>query len=153
MHFSDLVIATAAVRDEGTTPSYVPLTYPAVADVELATAMLAAARAANQVAHAGIVRSHDALYTDLHAARMPRREELELALQVWNRARVLCNDMETSTIFVICALRGLRGGSVLTVVNEPGEEAIDPARVAALDLTPMFRVALSAVQQLAPLKV
>jgi uridine phosphorylase len=60
--------------------------------------------------------------------------------------------METSTIFVICALRRLRGGSVLSVVNEPGEEAIDPARVAALDLTPMFRVALSAVQQLAPLR-
>ena len=54
--------------------------------------------------------------------------------------------------FVICALRNLRGGSVLTVVNEPGEEAIDPARVAALDLTPMFRVALGAARQLAPLK-
>jgi uridine phosphorylase len=153
VHFSDLVIATAAVRDEGTTPSYVPLSYPAVADVELATAMVVAARAAKQAAHAGIVRSHDALYADLHAARMPRREELELALQVWSRANVLCNDMETSTIFIICAMRGLRGGSVLTVVNEPGEEAIDPARVAALDLTPMFRVALSAVQQLEPLKV
>ena len=152
VHFSDLVIATAAVRDEGTTPSYVPLSYPAVADVQLATAMVTAARAANQTAHAGIVRSHDALYTDLHAARMPRREELELALQVWSRAQVLCNDMESSTIFIICALRGLRGGSVLTVVNEPGEEAIDPARVAALDLTPMFRVALTAAQQLEPLK-
>jgi uridine phosphorylase len=152
VHFSDLVIATAAVRDEGTTPSYVPLSYPAVADVELATAMLAAARAMKQTAHAGIVRSHDALYTDLHAARMPRREDLELALKVWSRAHVLCNDMETSTIFVICALRGLMGGSLLTVVNEPGEEEIDPARVAALDLTPMFRVALSAVEQLAPLK-
>jgi uridine phosphorylase len=81
---------------------------------------------------------------------MPRREELELALQVWSRSHVLANDMETSTIFVICALRKLRGGSVLTVVNEPGEETIDPARVAALDLTPMFRVALSAAQQLAP---
>jgi uridine phosphorylase len=153
VHFSDLVIATAAVRDEGTTPGYVPLSYPAVADFELATAMVAAARTANQTVHTGIVRSHDALYTDLHAASMPRREELGLALQVWSRAHVLCNDMETSTIFVICALRNLRGGSVLTVVNEPGEEAIDPARVAALDLTPMFRVALNAVRQLEPLKV
>jgi uridine phosphorylase len=150
--FGDLVIATAAVRDEGTTPSYVPMSYPAVADFELVSAMVAAAHAANQRAHAGIVRSHDALYTDLHAARMPRREELEHALEVWHRARVLCNDMETSTIFVICALRNLRGGSVLTVVNEPGEEAIDPARVAALDLTPMFQVALGAVRQLAPLR-
>jgi len=150
--FGDLVIATAAVRDEGTTPGYVPMSYPAVADFELVSAMVAVARAANQRAHAGIVRSHDALYTDLHAARMPRREELEHALEVWHRARVLCNDMETSTIFVVCALRNLRGGSVLTVVNEPGEEAIDPARVAALDLTPMFQVALGAVRQLAPLR-
>ncbi len=152
VRFSDLVIATAAVRDEGTTPGYAPISYPAVADFELVSAMIDAARAANQRAHAGIVRSHDSLYTDLHAARMPRREELEHALQVWHRAQVLCNDMETSTIFVICALRSLRGGSVLTVVNEPGEEGIDPARVAALDLSPMFRVALGAVRELAPLK-
>jgi uridine phosphorylase len=150
--FIRVVIATAAVRDEGTTPGYAPLSYPAVADFELVSAMIAAARAANQRAHAGIVRSHDSLYADLHAARMPRREELEQALNVWHRAQVLCNDMETSTIFVICALRSLRGGSVLTVVNEPGEEGIDPARVAALDLSPMFRVALGAVRELAPLK-
>jgi uridine phosphorylase len=152
VRFSDLVIATAAVRDEGTTPGYVPLSYPAVADFELVSAMVAAARTAGQRAHAGIVRSHDSLYADLQAARMPRREELEHALQVWQRAQVLCNDMETSTIFTICALRKLRGGSVLTVVNEPGEDGIDPARVAALDLTPMFRVALGAIRQLAPLK-
>ena len=152
VHFADLVIATGAVRDEGTTPSYVPISYPAVAHVELVSAMVTAARAAKQPAHTGIVRSHDALYPDLHAPQMPRREELEGALEIWRRARVLCNDMETSTIFVICALRNLRGGSVLTVVNEPGEESIDPARVAALDLTPMFRVALAAAQQLAPLK-
>ena len=152
VHFSDLVIATAAVRDEGTTPSYVPMSYPAVADFELVGAMLAAARAANRPAHAGIVRSHDALYADLHAGRMPRREELEDALKVWHRARVLCNDMESSTIFVICSIMGLRGASVLTVVNEPGEEEIDPKRVANLDLTPMFRVALDATRALAPVK-
>jgi uridine phosphorylase len=98
------------------------------------------------------VRSHDSLYTDLHASLMPRRVELAEALQVWHRSRVLCNDMETSAIFIICALRGLRGGSILTVVNEPGETDIDPKRVAALDLAPMFRVALAAVQSLAAVK-
>src|SRR5437899_8606146 len=72
VHFSDLVVATAAVRDEGTTPSYVPISYPAVADFELVGAMLAAARAANQPAHAGIVRSHDALYPDLHRSEERR---------------------------------------------------------------------------------
>src|SRR5437773_11056378 len=150
VRFGDLVVATAAVRDEGTTPGYAPLAYPAVADFELAQAMLGAARRMNHRVHAGIVRSHDSLYTDLHAPAMPRREELEQALRVWQRAQVLCNDMESSTIFVLCALRQLRGGSVLTVVNEPGEENIDPKRVAALDLTPMFQVDLAAIGQLAP---
>ena len=150
--FGDLVIASAAVRDEGTTPGYVPLAYPAVADFDLVRAMLDSSRSLNARAHTGIVRSHDSLYTDLHADRMPRREELAQALEVWQRSQVLCNDMESSTIFVICALRNLRGGSVLTVVNEPGEANIDPARVAALDLTPMFLVALGAIRQLEPIK-
>ena len=150
--FGDLEVATAAVRDEGTTPPYVPLAYPAVADFELVQGMMAAGRRNNFRIHAGIVRSHDSLYSDLHADEMPRRESLHDALQVWHRARVLCNDMESSTIFVLANLRGLRGGSVLTVVNEPGEEDIDPNRVADLDLTPMFRVALDAVRALAPVK-
>ena len=38
----------------------------------------------------------------------------------------------------------LRAGSILMVVNEPGEESIDPQRVAGLDLTPMFQVAIEA---------
>ncbi|MDQ6885568.1 MAG: nucleoside phosphorylase [Candidatus Dormibacteraeota bacterium] len=143
--FGDLVIATAAVRDEGTTPSYVPLGYPAVADHGLVQGMLAAAHARQVRVHTGIVRSHDALYPDLHAAEMPRREELEQAIRVWQRARVLCNDMESSTIFTLCSLRGWRGGSLLTVVNEPGEPDIEPSRVAALDLTPMFEVAIAAL--------
>jgi uridine phosphorylase len=150
--FGDLVVATAAVRDEGTTPGYVPLGYPAVADFELAQAMVDAGRTLNQRVHAGIVRSHDSLYTDLHAGEMPRREELEQAIRVWHRAQVLCNDMESSTIFVFCSLRRLRGGSVLTVVNEPGETEIDPKRTASLDLSPMFRVALEAIRRLSLVK-
>src|SRR5438270_3789988 len=43
--FGDLVVATAAVRDEGTTPGYVPMAYPAVADFELVQAMMAGGRA------------------------------------------------------------------------------------------------------------
>jgi uridine phosphorylase len=148
--FSDLVVATAAVRDEGTTPAYVPLGYPAIADHDLVQGMLDAGRRLGYRVHAGIVRSHDALYPDLQPSAMPRREALEQATQVWQRARVLCNDMESSTLFTICALRGLRAGAVLTVVNEPGEEAIDPARVAALDLSPMFKVAIDAIRRLQP---
>lgn len=150
VRFGDLVVATAAVRDEGTTPAYVPLSYPAVADYELVQAMIGAGRETGRRVHAGIVRSHDALYADLHASEQPRFKELEPALELWQRARVVCNDMESSTIFTLCALRGMRGGSVLTVVNEPGEADIDPKRVEALDLKPMFQVAIAAIRHLQP---
>src|SRR2546422_9253826 len=69
--FGDLVVATAAVRDEGTTPGYAPLGYPAVADFELAQAMLGAARGLKHRGPAGIVRSRDPRYTELPGAAMP----------------------------------------------------------------------------------
>ncbi len=146
--FGDLVVATAAVRDEGTTPAYIPLGYPAVADHDLVRVMLEAARRHNQRVHAGIVRSHDSLYTDLQSQRMPRREDLTAELAIWARAGVLCNDMETSVIFTLCGLRGLRGAAVLMVVNEPDDERIDPQKVAGLDLTPMFQVVIDGIRQL-----
>ncbi|HEY0492890.1 MAG TPA: hypothetical protein VGD57_05440, partial [Candidatus Dormibacteraeota bacterium] len=148
--FGDLVVATGAVRDEGTTPAYIPLSYPALADHGLVQAMLGAGRQAGHRIHAGVVRSHDALYADLHASEQPRFRELEPALEMWHRAGVVCNDMESSTIFTLCGLRGMRGGSILTVVNEPGEADIDPGRVVALDLNPMFQVAIAAIRQLQP---
>ena len=142
--FGDLVIATAAVRDEGTTPPYVPLGYPAVADHDLVQALLAAGRRFPGRVHTGVVRSHDALYADLQADAMPRRERLQEMMQVWHRAGVLCNDMETSAILTLAGLKRLRAGSILMVVNEPGEESIDAQRVSGLDLTPMFQVAIEA---------
>jgi uridine phosphorylase len=146
IQFGHLVVATAAVRDEGTTPAYVPVSYPAVADHGLVGAMLESSQRLGHPTHAGIVRSHDGLYPDLQAERMPRHQELAQAAELWQRAAVLCNDMESSTIFTICSLRRLRAGSVLMVVNELGEAGIDPARVARLDLTPMFRVALDGIR-------
>ncbi|HYM50608.1 MAG TPA: nucleoside phosphorylase [Candidatus Limnocylindrales bacterium] len=148
--FGHLVVATAAVRDEGTTPAYVPLGYPAVSDHALVSRMLEAGGRLGYTVHAGIVRSHDALYPDLQPGGMPRQEELVQASRMWQRARVVCNDMESSTLFTIAGLRGLRAGAILTVVNEPGEEEIDPGRVQALDLTPMFQVAIEAIRRLQP---
>ena len=40
----DVVISTASVREEGTTRQYVPLSYPAVADFEVTSALVEASR-------------------------------------------------------------------------------------------------------------
>ena len=50
----DLCITTAAVREEGTTRQYVPLSYPAVADLDVTLALRQAAQNLKLPAHTGI---------------------------------------------------------------------------------------------------
>ncbi|GAA0486688.1 nucleoside phosphorylase [Salinibacillus aidingensis] len=106
IHLGDLIVATGAVRDEGTTNAYIEAGFPAVADDQLVSAIRAAASKKNIPYHTGIVRSHDSFYTD-------KEEQIE---DYWSRRRVLGSDMETSTLFVVGALRGIRTASILNVV-------------------------------------
>ena len=106
----DLVIAHGAVRSEGTPNGYVPPEFPAVASLHVVEALVQAAKASGAPYHVGIIRSVDALYSDLVPDQMPRphlRDELDM----WSRAGVLSNDMETSTLFVVSRLRKMRAGT------------------------------------------
>src|SRR2546428_12579672 len=76
----DLVIAMGSVRSEGTPNGYIPLEYPAVASLHVVNALVDAAKASGAPYHVGIIRSVDALYSDLLPDTMPRphlRDELE----------------------------------------------------------------------------
>ncbi len=114
----DLVIATAAVRSEGTPDSYVPRAFPAVADREVVSALVEAARADAVAHHTGVVRSVDGLYPELTPGSMPLREALTAELQTWKRAGVLGSDMESATLFIVSYLRGIRAGTILLCVDE-----------------------------------
>jgi uridine phosphorylase len=146
MRLGELVIATGSVRSEGTPNGYVPLEYPAIASLDVVTSVREAADAAGVKAHLGIIRSVDALYSDLLPARMPRREELERELEVWARAGVVANDMESATILVVASIRRLRAGVILLVVDELGAGEIhhlDPAY-----MNTMLRVAVDGIRRL-----
>lgn len=141
----DLVIAIGAVRSEGTPNGYVPPEYPAIASLDLVNALIESARAASVPYHVGVIRSVDALYSDLVPDRMPRphlREELEM----WSRAGILSNDMESSTLFVVSRLRKLRAGTINVCVDELGAGEIhhlDPSYMER-----MFKVAVDALRRL-----
>jgi uridine phosphorylase len=130
IRLGDLVIATGAVRSEGTPDGYVPREYPAIASHDVVTACLEAAEAAGVPYHLGVIRSVDALYSDLLPDRMPRPHELRAELEMWARAGIVANDMESSTLMVVSALRGWRAGVLLLCVDELGAGEIqhqDPA--------------------------
>ena len=58
----DIVIATAAVRMEGTSREYAPIEYPAVANLDVTNALVEAAKEKRFVYHTGVVQSKDSFY-------------------------------------------------------------------------------------------
>lgn len=109
----DLILASAAVRDDGTSCAYAPLSFPAVADPQLFALCTQSVRELGIPYHIGLVRSHDSFYTD-------REEQL---CQEWSSRGVLGADMETAALYTIAALRGIRAVSVLNNVVLYGVDA------------------------------
>ena len=141
----DLVIAIGAVRTEGTPNGYIPPEYPAVASIDMVNAVVAAAKASGAPHHVGIIRSVDALYSDLMPDKMPRphlRDELEM----WSRAGVLSNDMETSTLLVVARLRKLRACTINLCVDELGAGEIHHLDPSYMDR--LLKVAVDAIRRL-----
>lgn len=106
LQLGDLLIATGAVRDEGTTKAYIEENYPAVPDFQLISFIKQALDTNHYPYHLGLARSHDSFYTDKEAA----------IDAYWSKKGVLGADMETASLFVIGGLRGIQTASILNVV-------------------------------------
>lgn len=142
----DIVVATAAVRAEGTSRTYVPVEYPAVASFDVASALLDAAEELGREVHPGVVVTSDAYYGG--------NEE---ALRRFGAAGVLSIEMETSLIFTLAALRGKRAGAILVVDGniargtgkgefEPGERSGELDERVQRSIEDEIRIAIRAVQ-------
>lgn len=113
---SDIVIATGAVRMEGTSREYAPIEFPAVADFELIRALADAAESLGMTWHAGVVQSKDSFYGQHSPERMPVSYELLNKWEAWKRLGVLASEMEAAALYTIAAALGVRCACVLNVV-------------------------------------
>ena len=120
----DVVVATGAVRMEGTSREYAPIEYPAVPDFQVAGALVQACQALGKPWHAGVVQCKDSFYGQHDPARMPVSGELEAKWEAWKRLGVLASEMESAALFTVAAARGVRCGSVFHVIwNQEREQA------------------------------
>jgi len=103
----DFIIATGAVREDGTTPQLIPLSYPAVADFRVVAALQAAATEAGFAnPHLGLARTGAAFFPGL----LPHPIE---TFEMWMKANVIATEMELAALLVIASLRGARAGGIL----------------------------------------
>ena len=111
----DLVIATGAIRMEGTSKEYAPIEFPAVADFQVTEALRDAARSGGRRFHMGVVQCKDAFYGQHDPDSMAVSYELKDKWQAWLRCGAKCSEMESAALFTVAAVRRLRAGAVLSV--------------------------------------
>lgn len=112
----DVVIATGAIRFEGTTKEYAPIEYPAVADFGVVDALRQAADMIEVTSHMGVVQCKDNFYGQHSPDDMPVSYELNNKWQAWIDCGALASEMESAALFIVGQVRRARVGTVLLVL-------------------------------------
>lgn len=144
----DIVVATGAVRMEGTSREYAPMEFPAVADFAVLTALVDAAKASGRRWHAGVVQCKDSFYGQHSPQAMPVSYELEQKWEAWKRLGVLASEMESAALFTVAAHRGVRCGSAFHVIWNQERNAAGLDQTRDEDTDSAIRVGIEAVKLL-----
>jgi len=108
INIGDLVITTAAMKNEGTSKFYVPDNLPAVADLEVTSELIRVAKEMSNgddyQVHWGISSTDDSFYGET-----PEWIQKLIDLNLKNI------EMEASALFTVCHRRGLKGATICAV--------------------------------------
>ena len=119
----DIVVATGAVRMEGTSREYAPIEFPAVADLDITNALVEACKKLNNPFHTGIVQCKDSFYGQHSPEKSPVSYELINKWEAWKRLGCKASEMESAALFVVGSALNVKVGSVfLTVANQEREK-------------------------------
>ncbi len=144
----DLVIASGAIRMEGTSREYAPIEFPAVADVGIVNALAEAAEALGKKHHVGVVQCKDSFYGQHEPEIMPVSYELLNKWEAWKRLGCLASEMESAALFVVASALGVRAGSVFLVVANQEREREGLSNPVVHDTDLAIRTGIEAVRRL-----
>ena len=111
----DLILVSGAVRDDGVSKAYVPPIFPAYADIQLLSCVIAAASDLGVNWYEGLAHSHESFYHD----------DADEVSEYWSSRGVLGADMESAALFTIGRLRGIKTASILNNVVLYGQDTAD----------------------------
>ena len=144
----DVVIATGSIRMEGTSKEYAPIEYPAVADLGITNALVAAAKDKKVQYHVGVVQCKDSFYGQHEPEIKPVSYELVNKWEAWKRMGCLASEMESAALFIVANYLRVRAGSCFLVVanQEREKEGLENPVVHDTDLA--IQVAVEALRKL-----
>ncbi len=141
----DFVVADGAFRGEGTSRTYAPLGYPAVADFDLNVALRAALALRGGRWQAGLFGTYDGFYTEMFALSSGERRMVDATRDEVRRLGLIATDMETATVLTAGRMVGARVASLcLGTVDGLTQAKIDASELAIRERE-LFEIALDAI--------
>lgn len=144
----DTVIATGAIRMEGTSKEYAPIEFPAVANLDVTNALVQAAKELKQPCHVGVVQCKDAFYGQHEPETKAVGYELTAKWEAWKRLGCLASEMESAALFVVASNLGVRVGSVFLVMANQEREKEGLHNPVVHDTDMAIRIAVEAIRKL-----
>lgn len=144
----DIVIASGAVRMEGTSREYAPIEYPAVPDISVVNALTEAAKELGQKAHVGVVQCKDSFYGQHSPETKPVSYELLNKWEAWKRLGCLASEMESAALFIVGSALRVRVGSCFLVMANQERDKAGLENPVVHDTDMAVRVAVQAVRNL-----
>ncbi|MCI5578321.1 MAG: nucleoside phosphorylase [Oscillospiraceae bacterium] len=154
----DLIIAEAAIRAEGTSYEYLPQGYPAVADFDVTTALVDAAKELSTDEpgngyHVGVVHCKDSFYGEVNPDGSAVGENIKERWNSYLKCGCLTSEMECSAIYSVGIVRSqypkkIRCGGILTALWNAERSKRDLPDKITNDSTRGIKCAVRAVELL-----
>ena len=142
----DLVIATGAIRMEGTSKEYAPIEFPAVANYDIVTALINSAKKLDLPYHVGVVECKDSFYGQHSPELMPVNYELQNKWNAWLKLGCLASEMESAALFTVASFLRVKVGSIFLVVANQEREKQGLENPVAHDTESAIKTAVEAIK-------
>ncbi len=143
-----IVIASGAIRAEGTSREYLPIDFPAVAHHQVVCALEQAARKLDMLYRVGVVQCKDSFYGQHEPEAQPVSAELRQKWNAWIRGGCLVSEMESAALFILGSARRVRTGTVLLVCANMERKKLGYEDPEFHDTAPAIETAVEAVRLL-----
>lgn len=144
----DIVIATSAIRFEGTSKEYAPIEFPAVSNLDITNALIKSAKKLKQPHHYGVVQCKDSFYGQHKPKALPNSQELLRKWEAWIKLGALASEMESAALFVVASYLKVRVGACFLVVANQERERLGLDNPQVHDTDMAIKVGIDALREI-----
>jgi uridine phosphorylase len=144
----DLGVINAAIRDEGTSSHYLPMEFPAVADLEITRALAIGARSTGKTVHIGISQSKDSFYGQHEPGRMPVASRLQERWSAWMAGGAICSEMEAAALYIVASTLRVRATGIMKIFGHWDQSPMTDEELADTGLDDLLAAAVAGMREI-----